>query len=86
MMEEFVVYILFSQKHDKTYVGFTANLIERIKSHNYLGTKGYTIKFRPWKVIHIEFYYTKKEALQREKYFKSGKGREAIKQIIQEIQ
>ena len=81
-MEEFVVYILFSEKHDKTYVGFTTNLIERIKSHNYLGTKGFTIKFRPWKVIHIEFYSTKKEALQREKYFKSGKGREEIKQML----
>ena len=28
-MDEFVVYILFSEKHGKTYVGFTSNLIER---------------------------------------------------------
>ena len=81
-MEEFVVYILFSEKHTKTYVGFTSNLIARFKSHNYLETKGYTIKFRPWKVIHVEFYFTKKEALQREKYFKSGNGREEIKQMF----
>ena len=81
-MEEFVVYILFSEKHTKTYVGFTSNLIARFNSHNYLETKGYTIKFRPWKVIHVEFYFTKKEALLREKYFKSGKGREEIKQML----
>lgn len=39
-MEEFVVYILFSEKHNKTYVGFTSNLIERFKSHNLLAIKG----------------------------------------------
>ncbi|WP_445455466.1 GIY-YIG nuclease family protein [Flavobacterium sp. HNIBRBA15423] len=66
-MEEFVVYILFSEKHNKNYVGYTSNLIERFKSHNLLATKGYTIKFRPWKVVHVEFYTTKKDALQREK-------------------
>ena len=38
-MEEFVVYILFSDKHNKTYVGFTSNLIERYKSHNLLQFK-----------------------------------------------
>ncbi|MGL2988410.1 GIY-YIG nuclease family protein [Flavobacterium sp. RSSA_27] len=44
-MEEFVVYILYSKKFNKNYIGFTSNLIERFKSHNVLGTKGYTIKF-----------------------------------------
>jgi len=47
-MDEFVVYILYSEKFMKTYTGFTSNLIERFKSHNFLETKGYTPKFRPW--------------------------------------
>ena len=84
-MEEFVVYILFSEDYGKTYVGFTCNLIERFKSHNYLSKKGYTIKFRPWQVIYIEFFTTKSEALNREKFLKSGKGRELIKEIISKI-
>jgi len=84
-MNEFVVYILFSEAYSKTYVGFTSNLIERFKSHNYMSKKGYTIKFRPWKVIHVEFFTTKSEALKREKIFKSGKGREIIKKIISEL-
>jgi len=84
-MEEFVVYILFSEDYDKTYVGFTSNLIERFKSHNYLSKKGYTIKFRPWQVIYVEFFTTKSEALKREKFLKSGKGREFIKEIISKI-
>ena len=83
-MEEYVVYILFSKQHMKTYVGFTSNLIERMKSHNVLGTKGDTIKYRPWIVIHIQFFTSKKEAMQMEKFYKTGKGREIIKQLIAE--
>ena len=83
-MEEFVVYILYSKSYGKTYVGFTCNLIERIKSHNVLGTKGYTIKYRPWIVIDVQFFSSKQEALQMEKFYKTGKGRELIKQLIAE--
>ncbi len=84
-MDEFVVYILFSEEHNKTYVGYTSNLIERFKSHNCLSKKGFTIKFRPWIVIHVEFFTTKSEALKREKLFKTGKGRELIKEFISKI-
>ena len=68
-MENFVVYILFSENHGKTYVGFTSNLIERFKSHNFLSKKGYTVKYRPWIVKYLEFYETKEEAIKREKIF-----------------
>jgi putative endonuclease len=84
-MEEFVVYILFSEDYGKTYVGFTSNLIERFKSHNYLSKKGYTIKFRPWQVIYVEFFTTKSEALKREKLLKTGKGRVFIKEMISKL-
>ena len=83
-MEEFVVYILFSKKYSKTYVGFTSNLIERMKSHNVLGTKGYNINYRPWIVINVKFFGLKKDAMQMEKFYNTGKGRELIKQLIAE--
>jgi putative endonuclease len=78
-MEEFVVYILYSKKYDKKYIGFTSNLIQRYYSHNYLSKKGFTIRYRPWEVVYVEFYKTKTSAMKREKYFKTGKGREWIK-------
>jgi putative endonuclease len=78
---EFATYILYSVKHDKTYVGYTSSIIDRFNSHNFFATKGYTIKFRPWIVAHIEFFKTKKEAMIREKWLKSGKGREFIVQL-----
>ena len=81
-MNEFVVYILYSEKFHKTYTGFTSSIIERFNFHNKLGTKGHTLKFRPWTVIHVEFFNSKLEAMKREKYFKSGVGRERIQKII----
>jgi putative endonuclease len=39
IMEEFVVYILYSEKFNKNYTGYTSNLIERFKSHNIVEQK-----------------------------------------------
>jgi putative endonuclease len=77
----FTVYILYSPGHNKTYVGFTSDLEARIKTHNELGTKGWTIRYRPWILIHPEKFGSKKEAMQREKELKSGKGRDFIKSL-----
>jgi putative endonuclease len=52
----FTVYVLFSESFNKTYVGFTTDLADRLKSHNELATKSWTIHFRPWKVIHTEHF------------------------------
>ena len=81
-MDEFVVYILYSSKHDKKYYGQTSNLIARFKDHNELGKKGWVMKFRPWEVVHLEFFDNKAGALEKEKFFKTGRGREWIKNNI----
>ena len=74
----FVVYILKSLSFDKIYIGYTSNLIQRFYSHNQFATKGYTTRYRPWEVIHVEVFYSKQEALKREKFLKSGAGRKWI--------
>ena len=73
---DYVVYVLWSGKYRKRYVGMTSNLIGRFISHNSLGKKGWTIKFRPWRVVHVEFYTTKESAKDREDFLKTGKGRQ----------
>jgi putative endonuclease len=78
----FTVYILYSEKFDKTYVGFTSDIEKRFLSHNELGKKGWTIKFRPWKIIYSEMFQTKHEAMSREKYLKSGVGRIFVGSLI----
>ncbi len=74
----FTVYVLYSDSFKKIYIGFTSDLRARIESHNSLSDKGYTKKYRPWKVIHFEEFTTKPEAMKREKQLKSAKGREFI--------
>jgi putative endonuclease len=78
----FVVYLLYSEKFNQIYIGYTSNLIERFKSHNQLETKGHTIKYRPWTVIHVEFFDSKSEAMKREKQLKSSRGRNFCWELI----
>jgi len=58
----FKVYVLYSKKFNKIYIGYTSDIKQRLLSHNKLATKGYTIKFRPWEIVHTESFNTKKEA------------------------
>jgi putative endonuclease len=53
------VYVLYSQTCKKIYIGYTSSLEERFKSHNELAIKGWTIKFRPWEIVHKEIFENK---------------------------
>jgi putative endonuclease len=81
---EYTVYILYSAVHSKIYIGFTSNLLQRFHSHNVMGTKGYTKKYRPWVVIFTEVYFEKSTAMQREKQLKSASWRAWIWSRIKE--
>lgn len=81
----FTVYVLYSESFQKIYVGFTSNLVERFKSHNELATKGWTVRFRPWKIVHTEIFDNKYASMRREKELKSSKGREWIWKLINEL-
>ena len=70
----YFVYMLGSHKNNKliTYVGYTNNLKNRLKLHN----KGEGAKFtrgRTWKIMYIEKYSTKNEAISREYYIKKNR-------------
>ena len=80
----YCVYVLYSETYNKTYVGYSSDLESRIESHNEYATKGWTIKYRPWKLLFHEEYSTKAEAMKREKALKAGKGRDYIKKILSE--
>ncbi|MCB9016664.1 MAG: GIY-YIG nuclease family protein [Lentimicrobiaceae bacterium] len=82
---EYVVYILYSSRYNKFYIGYTSNLIERYKSHNFKGIKGWTTRFRPWKVVYVEVFADKQSALKREHDLKGAKARKDIIQKIHNI-
>ena len=75
----FTVYALYNVAHDKLYIGYTSNLEQRILSHNELGKKGWTIRYRPWVLFYTEEFASKSEAMRREKELKIGKGREFLR-------
>ncbi len=78
----YYVYILYATGYNKSYVGYTHDLEKRIEEHNFTAIKGYTISYRPWVLIHTESFETKTEAIKREKYYKTGVGRDRIKEMI----
>ena len=81
-MNKYTVYVLYSKAFQKTYTGFSSDFEARLKSHNEVGKKDWTVRYRPWEVLFIEVYDTKAEAMKHEKFYKSGQGRELIKKRI----
>ena len=75
------VYILFSPSSGKTYVGFSNDVDRRLVEHNITETSGFTLRYRPWVLIWKEAFELKAGAMKREKYLKTGKGREEVKVI-----
>ena len=79
----YFVYILYSQKDHKLYVGCTSNLEDRIKEHNskkVTATKNRT----PLVLIHSENFDDKAEAFNRERFLKSLWAGKFKKKILKE--
>jgi len=77
----YYVYVISSINRNYTYIGITDNLQRRINQHN----KGYnrtTKPYKPFSLVFTENYPSRILAREREKYLKSGVGREYIKRII----
>ncbi|MBT8270133.1 MAG: GIY-YIG nuclease family protein [Bacteroidia bacterium] len=72
------VYVLRSEIDGRFYVGMTENVEKRIKEHN-LGRAKSTKGYRPWTILHQEEYPDRNAARKREKYLKSGYGKQWLK-------
>lgn len=66
----YFVYIIYSEKLDRYYVGMTENLRERLKKHN-AKNKGFTRMATDWKVCYTETFPDKIRAMKREKEIKA---------------
>ena len=76
----FFVYAIKSLKRNYIYVGLSSNLERRLAEHNG-GRNKTTEPFRPFKLIYSEEFDSRIKARTREKYFKSGSGKEFLKNI-----
>ena len=66
------------------YKGYTDNLIRRYKQHCDGKGAEYTKTHKPKQLFYWEMHYSEEEALAREKYLKSGVGREWFKREVVE--
>ena len=66
----YVVYILYSQKTGRYYVGQTQNLEERLNRHN-CGRNKSTKPGMPWILVHKEEVPDRSTAVAREKQIKN---------------
>ena len=76
------VYILKSLTKGDFYKGLTDNIDRRLQQH-FTGQVVSTKNKLPLKLIHVELCNSRIEARIMEKYFKSGFGREIIKELAE---
>ena len=80
----FYVYYLKSQAFpDKTYIGYTANLKERLAVHN-AGKSIYTRDFKPWILVGFLGFDQELKALRFERHLKSHAGRIFLKRYFKD--
>lgn len=77
------VYVLLSQKDRKLYVGYTTDLKERVRRHQ-AGFVPATSSRLPVTLIFYEAFLNKYDALRRERYFKTTKGKRSLRQMLKE--
>ena len=70
----YYVYLLRSLKNsEKTYVGFSTDLQQRLAKHDSGGCP-HTFEYRPWRLVAYTAFDDKGKALKFEKYLKVGSG------------
>jgi putative endonuclease len=75
------VYVLYSSSLNRLYIGQTEDLERRLAEH-LQGVSFYTSRVRDWKLIHQEQYPTRSEAMIREKYLKTYRGRVFLRRVL----
>ena len=77
----YYVYVLYSLKDKKFYVGSSRNIKIRVESH-FKGKVRSTVNRRPLKLILYECFFDKEDALKREIFLKSGFGRDQLRKAL----
>ena len=78
----FYVYVLYSTFDRKFYIGYSSNLKRRISEHKNRKVHS-TARRKNLSLIFYEAYISKRDAQRREKYFKTNRGKKALKLMLQ---
>ena len=78
----YFAYVLYSLRDKKLYIGFTGRTTEKRFLEHVQGKNTSTAKRRPLILIYYEAHLSEKDAKRRERYFKTGKGKTTLKQML----
>ena len=78
-MMVYYVYVIRSEEGFR-YIGQTGDLERRLGEHN-SGLSHSTKHGTNWKVVHLEEFETRQEAMKREKYLKTSAGRKYLDSV-----
>jgi putative endonuclease len=82
----YFIYVLRIVRTNRSYVDHTSDLKRRITEHNSsaLNPKRCIKRIAgPWELIYKEEYSSRAEAMKRQKFLKSGQGREWLKNLFE---
>ena len=77
----YYVYVLKSRATARLYIGSSGNPDQRLAAHN-SGRVQSTRTYRPWDRILLEFHSDRATAERRERYLKSGWGRQVLRKKL----
>jgi putative endonuclease len=78
----YFLYILQSESKQTYYTGASDDPERRCFFHNN-ASKGYTQRYRPWKIVYSHRFDSKKQALAAERKVKSWKSNKMIRLLVQ---
>ena len=80
-MGPFIIYILYSKKYDRYYIGQTSDIEKRFNRHN-LGYVKSTKKYRPWLLKWSFAVESRSKSMEIESQIKAWKSKDGIKKLI----
>jgi putative endonuclease len=80
----FYTYVLRSLKDNHLYVGYTSDINRRLTEHNSGLTKSTKSRI-PFELLFYETFNTRSEAMVREKFLKSGIGKDYINNVLKDL-
>ena len=78
----YYVYLLECTADKSWYIGYSANLKQRIERHNKGEGARTTSRKKDWVLIYYEAYLDERDAEGRERFLKSGSGRAFLKKQL----
>ncbi|OGU54594.1 MAG: excinuclease ABC subunit C [Ignavibacteria bacterium RBG_13_36_8] len=78
---KYYLYVLKSESSDIYYVGISNDVNRRVRFHNSV-EKGYTSRYRPWRLVYHQEFPTKQDAQKAEKKLKAWKSKRIVERVI----